>query len=610
MPQMRIKERLILAALLAAFALLFACGDANEQAVFNSDTNSHPEGWADPLSIGHDNYHATLMKEVSSSSRGRTLFARRCALCHGKDANGKIGPRIFNISASSIAGVIGVVPLMKGQSDLSSSDIQAIADYIAELRDGATPVTTTLNTELCVNCHGSDLDGGISGISCFSCHNGPDGSIGHPGLATHVWHEAKDDPLHYHGTYGRRFSAACTNCHGYNLQGHAGPACDSCHDGVTAAVLDFVPPPIVPNPTGQSITLTISLTGSSEVPPVVTTGSGTATLIVDLDTREISGTLAFSGLSSAATAAHIHQAAAGANGPIAVALTGGAGGTSGVGTVPATILTEEQFNVLKADGLYINVHTSNNPAGEIRGQIIFTGVTLSATLSGAQMVPPVVTTGSGSATLTANTSTRGISGTVTFSGLTGNATAAHIHQAPAGSNGGVIAALTGGAGGTSGTWTIPSGTILTVEQFNAFMANGLYFNIHTTTNLDGEIRGQIVFAELSGAQEVPAVTTSGSGTYDITVNTGTGEISGTVTFSGLSSNASVAHIHQAAAGAVGPVIVSLEGGAGATSGVWTIPTGTILTAEQITAYQANGLYFNVHSTINPSGEIRGQIIAQ
>jgi subtilisin family serine protease len=115
-------------------------------------------------------------------------------------------------------------------------------------------------------------------------------------------------------------------------------------------------------------------------------------------------------------------------------------------------------------------------------------------------------------------------------------------------------------------------------------------------------------AVLSGAQEVPPVATAATGSAELTVNFETGAISGTVDFSGLGSNATEAHIHQGAAGTNGSVIVSLTGGAGATSGTWTIPGGTSLTTNQLTQLKANGLYVNVHSTAQPDGEIRGQIV--
>lgn len=115
-------------------------------------------------------------------------------------------------------------------------------------------------------------------------------------------------------------------------------------------------------------------------------------------------------------------------------------------------------------------------------------------------------------------------------------------------------------------------------------------------------------AALSGAQEVPPVATSATGSADLTVDLTTGAISGSVTFSGLSSNATAADINLGAAGSNGSVIISLVGGAGGTSGTWTIPAVPPLTASQLSALGGNNLYVNVHSTTTPGGEIRGQII--
>ena len=120
-------------------------------------------------------------------------------------------------------------------------------------------------------------------------------------------------------------------------------------------------------------------------------------------------------------------------------------------------------------------------------------------------------------------------------------------------------------------------------------------------------RFRIVVA-LNGAQQVPAVMTAGTGTARIVVNTITRGITGSVTFTGLSTPALFGHIHLAAAKKNGPIIIPLVGGAGATSGRMTIKAGTKLTAAQLRALQTNRLYFNIHTTMFPNGEIRGQIL--
>lgn len=106
---------------------------------------------------------------------------------------------------------------------------------------------------------------------------------------------------------------------------------------------------------------------------------------------------------------------------------------------------------------------------------------------------------------------------------------------------------------------------------------------------------------LSGAHEIPPVTTSATGAGTITVGADK-SISGGVTTAGVTVTA--AHIHEAAPGKNGPVVVPLTK---VSESVWTVPPGTILTDTQYESYKAGNLYFNVHSAANKAGEIRGQI---
>ena len=106
---------------------------------------------------------------------------------------------------------------------------------------------------------------------------------------------------------------------------------------------------------------------------------------------------------------------------------------------------------------------------------------------------------------------------------------------------------------------------------------------------------------LEGRQEVPPVTTVATGTGVITIRPD-GSISGSVTTSGI--NATAAHIHQAARGANGPVIVPMVKSGDFT---WSIPPGAKLTEAQHAAHRAGNLYVNVHSAAHPGGEIRAQI---
>jgi hypothetical protein len=106
---------------------------------------------------------------------------------------------------------------------------------------------------------------------------------------------------------------------------------------------------------------------------------------------------------------------------------------------------------------------------------------------------------------------------------------------------------------------------------------------------------------LTGAQEVPPVTTSASGTSYIAIS-GDGKVAGSVKTTGVV--ATMAHIHIAPAGQNGPVIVTLTK---AGDNEWTVPSGTQLTAAQLAAHKAGSLYVNVHSNTHKGGEIRAQL---
>ena len=111
---------------------------------------------------------------------------------------------------------------------------------------------------------------------------------------------------------------------------------------------------------------------------------------------------------------------------------------------------------------------------------------VSTTLSGPGENPPNTTTGTGTVTATLDTDQKSLSYTVTYSGLTGPASAAHFHgPAAPGKNAPPIITMTSLASPIQGTAT------LTDAQIASLQAGMWYFNVHTAAHPGGEIRGQL-----------------------------------------------------------------------------------------------------------------------
>ena len=111
-----------------------------------------------------------------------------------------------------------------------------------------------------------------------------------------------------------------------------------------------------------------------------------------------------------------------------------------------------------------------------------------ATLSNAQEVPPAAGGGGGQAEVQLNKNNNTIKWKVTYSGLTGAVTAAHIHgPAPVGQNAGVVVPFTG----NMNAQPMEGEATITPEQVTQLVNGQWYVNIHTARFPGGEIRGQL-----------------------------------------------------------------------------------------------------------------------
>jgi hypothetical protein len=230
-------------------------------------------------------------------------------------------------------------------------------------------------------------------------------------------------------------------------------------------------------------------------------------------------------------------------------------------------------------------------------------------MAGSQEVPAVASAASAIAASTVDLEARTVTIHVNALGAD-DATASHIHIGYAGENGGVQVGLTQD-GGNVAHWSA-SGAQLDDAGFASYQAGQLYVNLHTPANPGGEVRGQIapppievLFTDMTGGAEVPAVVTTASGIAASTVNRDTGTLNLHVNASGV-DDATASHIHTAVAGQNGPVLVGLVQDGG-NLGHWSLSDATLAT-DSLGDYKAGSLYVNLHTPANPGGELRGQIL--
>jgi hypothetical protein len=132
----------------------------------------------------------------------------------------------------------------------------------------------------------------------------------------------------------------------------------------------------------EEFTVVAILGGGEEVPALLTGGVGSATITVDTDTRELTVTLRVFNLPTGSTAGHIHVGPKGVAGPVVlnfpvpVGRTGDfsmdfrVGRPAFVARPEIGILTiDDLIQAMYAGGAYVNIHTTQFPGGEIRGQL-------------------------------------------------------------------------------------------------------------------------------------------------------------------------------------------------------------------------------------------------
>jgi hypothetical protein len=237
--------------------------------------------------------------------------------------------------------------------------------------------------------------------------------------------------------------------------------------------------------------ITTNLVGETESPAGDPVSTGTATIRLRRGQGQVCYRIGVDNIRGPVVGAHIHVGAAGESGGIVVTFRapGATGTSSGCAAASRTVVSRILTN---ASRYYVNVHTTEFPAGAVRGQLrtqADLGRTITAELTGAQETRNGDPDGTGSAVVRFRRADGQVCFRLTAQNITLPSVGAHIHRAPRGQDGGIVVQFTApnASGVSSGCTATPQALI---DEILANPSN-FYVNVHTTERLAGAIRGQL-----------------------------------------------------------------------------------------------------------------------
>ena len=420
------------------------------------------------------------------------------------------------------------------------------------------------------------------------------------------------------------------------------------------------------------------MSGDNEVPAVSAPGnSGMATITVRV-TRDARGNInaatvifdieyTFTEMRTV-TGLHIHNNVAGMNGSVVIdtRITGTNPqiADAGTGRIVRVVdyATADTAGLRFVTGLlampelyYVNLHTSTNLSGFVRGQLARNRLTFRPAMSPTQENPPIVNLNAeGAALIEIEVNRQPNTGTITSGVVTFivdyrfpaavTLTGLHIHNAAGGVNGPVVIG-TDINNSTRAITNVTRGTVFRVVDVDSTNTAGLtaleglmsdptqyYINIHTTANTGGAMRGQLssneyaFFNRMTQAEEVPPTGVSGTAdsmtivrvNRDTTGNITDGvvgfnvsyDMGGAITFQGL-------HIHNARFGVNGSVVINTglsagnpvvdDDGFGSVNRPVTVTGGVALDSMKGLLENPENYYVNIHSSTFTGGIVRSQL---
>ncbi|MFQ6604152.1 MAG: hypothetical protein ACE5D8_01220 [Fidelibacterota bacterium] len=246
--------------LFSVSVLVFSCTELNEEII-------HPDTWADPeATISHMKKLSVVGLESCRPCHGEHLQGGSAGVscftsdCHLEDGLHQEEGWVFTVSGTShpdaisqfgweACGACHGATLQGGIAEVTC--YQSGCHYLGAQSHTAgwtNPDSTyshmasigDFGIEKCQACHGSNYQGGITGISCYSCHEG--GESGHPPVAIWVGTPVDstatiEEQKQFHGT-AYLLDQRCTNCHAYyhakaetdtEQENTVGIYCTSCH---------------------------------------------------------------------------------------------------------------------------------------------------------------------------------------------------------------------------------------------------------------------------------------------------------------------------------------------------------------------------------------------
>lgn len=254
----------------------------------------------------------------------------------------------------------------------------------------------------------------------------------------------------------------------------------------------------------QIVEFRAALTAQQENPATTSSASGSAIMLYDVGANTFDLMVTINGMANVATGSHLHEAAAGANGPVVTNLGGEAVYTRSGSNLSATFRNVthggDKLRLLQG-GAYFNIHSAQFPGGEIRGQLLPRPVRLVANMDVAQEQAafPAVNLSAlnnfGGAILLYDALANTISIRASLFNFRNTFSNSHIHEGAPGVSGPVRTNLgnNANAGGYSSANGYIAGThdVPFVGDPLVLLTGGMYVNYHSTTFAGGELRGQI-----------------------------------------------------------------------------------------------------------------------